>query len=298
MNIIRYMLLTDRRLLLAAAVVLAVAAGVFTVMPSGGDEAQKAEAEKPYHGKAGGNTNAAGHSAAQYYDAPERAVTLQYFDPNTADSTLLLSLGLEPWQVRSIYRYRAKGGIYRTKADFARLYGLTAAHFRRLEPYIRISADYRPAAESLPPAAHNTAYRDTIRHPLKLNPGQTVALNTADTLQLQRVPGIGRAFAAAIVRRREQLGGFSSTEQLGEIEGLPHSALPYFTLGTAPLRTISLNDATLSELRRHPYISFYQAKTIIEHRRRHGRIKSIDDLHLYADFPEAAINRLRPYVTP
>ena len=42
------------------------------------------------------------------------------FDPNTADSTQLLRLGLQPWQVRNIYKYRAAGGIYRTKEDRSR----------------------------------------------------------------------------------------------------------------------------------------------------------------------------------
>lgn len=35
-----------------------------------------------------------------------------FFDPNTADSTALLRLGLSPWQVRNIYKYRARGGRY------------------------------------------------------------------------------------------------------------------------------------------------------------------------------------------
>ena len=64
------------------------------------------------------------------------------FDPNTADSTQLLRLGLKPWQVRSIYRYRAKGGVFSEPADFARVYGLTLKQYRELEPYIRIGRDY------------------------------------------------------------------------------------------------------------------------------------------------------------
>ena len=82
------------------------------------------------------------------YAATESQHTVEEFpfDPNTADSSQLLRLGLQPWQVRNIYRYRAKGGIYRKKEDFARLYGLTVKDYRRLEPYIRISSDYLPAA--------------------------------------------------------------------------------------------------------------------------------------------------------
>jgi hypothetical protein len=75
-------------------------------------------------------------------DVPTRHTEEFPFDPNTADSTQLLRLGLQPWQVRSIYRYRARGGVFRSKRDFAQLYGLTKKDYLRLEPYIRISDDY------------------------------------------------------------------------------------------------------------------------------------------------------------
>ena len=71
------------------------------------------------------------------------------FDPNTADSTQLLRLGLQRWQVRNIYSYRRNGGIYRRPEDFARLYGLTVGQYERLAPYIRIGRKYRPASEVL-----------------------------------------------------------------------------------------------------------------------------------------------------
>ena len=78
----------------------------------------------------------------QYYAQKQDATgELFYFDPNTADSTQLLRLGLRPWQVRNIYKYRAKGGRYRQKEDFAMLYGLTLEQYRRLEPYIRIKPE-------------------------------------------------------------------------------------------------------------------------------------------------------------
>ena len=77
-------------------------------------------------------------SSNSYYAVESRPVERFPFDPNTADSTQLLRLGLQPWQVRNIYKYRAKGGIYRQKEDFAKLYGLTVKQYRELEPYIQI----------------------------------------------------------------------------------------------------------------------------------------------------------------
>ena len=70
----------------------------------------------------------------RYAQAGELKTERFAFDPNTADSTQLLRLGLKPWQVRAIYKYRAHGGIFRRPADFARLYGLTRGQYRSLAP--------------------------------------------------------------------------------------------------------------------------------------------------------------------
>lgn len=217
------------------------------------------------------------------------------FDPNTADSTQLLRLGLQPWQVRNIYKYRAKGGVYRQPSDFADLYGLTRKQYRELEPLIRISDEYLPAASLV--SERTAAVRDTLRYTAKIGPTEHVDLNRADTTLLKRVPGIGSYFARSIVRYRDRLGGFYSVEQLREIEDFPVAALSFFTLGNAQLRKLDLNRLTLNQLKQHPYINFYMARDIIDYRRLKGPLHSLNDLHLLRDFPPDVIRRLEPYVT-
>lgn len=231
------------------------------------------------------------------YATGERRVRLTEFDPNTADSTLLLQIGLQPWQVRCIYRYRAHGGVYRRPSDFARLYGLTAGQYRALEPYIRIAPDYRPAAEvyARSEAAEPSA-RDTLRYPVKLKPTERVALNTADTALLKRVPGIGSYYARRIVNYRRQLGGYVSVSQLAEIEGMPAEAMAYFTVDASHIQRLRINELTLAQLRRHPYIDYLQARDICDYRRLKGPISSLAQLRLLHVFPEAALDRLRPYI--
>lgn len=221
---------------------------------------------------------------------------LSAFDPNTADSTQLLRLGLQPWQVRSIYRYRAKGGTYRQPSDFARLYGLTVKQYKELLPYIRISDEYKSAAEVYGRTDGDKVVRDSLRYPVKLQPGQYVVLDDADTTSLRKVPGIGRYYASRIVRYRNDLGGYVSVAQLSEIEGIPESALPYFKVTGGAVRKLNLNRLTLNELKHHPYINFYQARRIIDYRRLKGPLHSIDDLRLLKDFSQRDIERLRPYV--
>ena len=218
------------------------------------------------------------------------------FDPNTADSTQLLRLGLQPWQVRNIYKYRSRGGIYRRKEDFARLYGLTAKQYRELEPYIRISSDYQPAANLVAPVEKHTTIVDSAQQPVKLNKGEYIVLNTADTTQLKRVPGIGSFYAGEIIRHGKWLGGYVSVDQLDEIDGFPSESKKYFIIKDAHPVKVNINKMTLQQLRRHPYINYFQAKTITDYRRLHGPISSLDELRLSDDFTPEAIERLRPYV--
>lgn len=291
-----YLNRSDRKVMTAllAAVIIAVA----LIIRSGANDAEALTGGGDTPGekvKAVYNKGEGGWQTI-IYDEGRRVVELFPFDPNTADSTRLLRLGLSKWQVRSIYRYRAAGGIYRSKEDFARLRSLTRGQYRQLEPYIHISEDYAPAAEAVAAAPKDEHYRDTTRYPLKLREGQQIALNTTDTALLKRVPGIGSGFANAIVRYRERLGGFYSTDQLREIDGFPETAIRFFTADNERTSRLNINTLPLGKLRRHPYIGFYRAKTIIDHRRIHGRIGSLSELGIYADFPAEVIERLRHYV--
>lgn len=231
-----------------------------------------------------------------------------YFDPNTADSTQLLRLGLQPWQVRNIYRYRAKGGVYRKKEDFARLYGLTVKDYRRLEPYIRISEDYLPASTLVGEKGdindrnyrdysnYSTYKKDSLRYPVKIREGEHVVLNTADTSMLRKVPGIGAYYAKEIVRYGKWLGGYVHVSQLDEIDNFPKEAKKYFVITDPHPQKLSINKLTLQQLRRHPYINYYQAKAIVDYRRLHGDIKSLRDLRFSSDFTDEDIRRLEPYI--
>lgn len=286
---------SDRRALIFLLAVVVLSAVVVGIMDKGGMSSQLARTDSLTADSS--IRKAAVRRGVQYiYNVETVRRKLSAFDPNTADSTLLLSLGLQPWQVRSIYRYRAKGGIYRQPSDFARLYGLTVKQYKELLPYIHISDEYKPAAEVYGRTDAVRSGRDTLRYPVKLQPGQYVTLDDADTASLRKVPGIGRYYASRIVRYRNDLGGYVSVAQLSEIEGIPEAALSYFRVTGGAVRKLNLNRLTLNELKHHPYINFYQARRIIDYRRLKGPLHSIDDLRLLKDFSQRDIERLRPYV--
>ena len=81
-----------------------------------------------------------------------------------------------------------------------------------------------------------------------------------------------------------------------EIDGMPEEALTYFTVDVANVKKMNLNRLTLNQLRRHPYINFYQARAICDYRRLRGPLKSLDDLRLMKEFTDDDLRRLKPYV--
>ena len=253
--------------------------------------------------KAANRNNAYGSLPEGYHYAQPSSRQLFPFDPNTADSTQLLRLGLAPWQVASIYKYRAKGGVYRTEKDFAKVYKMTEAQFLELRPYIRISPSYtRPATQLFAEEPHasgmwegKSVTRDTVKYPKKISTGDYVTLNVADTSQLKRVPGIGSYYAAKIVRYGNWLGGYVSVDQLDEIE-IPGDVKPYLRVDTTRIRKINVNTSTLEQLKRHPYINYYQARAIVDYRKRYGAIRHIDDLRMNPDMSLEVRERIAPYL--
>ena len=239
------------------------------------------------------------HSASRahiYYNVEEKKAERFAFDPNTADSTQLLRLGLRPFIVRNIYKYRAKGGRFRKPEDFARMYGLGKEEYKSLEPYIKISSDYQPASSLISETEKSSTPKDSLRYPVKLSVGEHIALNTADTTMLKRVPGIGSGYARAIVNYRNRLGGYVDVNQLLDIKGIPPEALQYIVLGNSDVKKLDVNHLSLNQLKQHPYLNFYQARALVESRRLHGPLRSAADLRLISDFTEDDIKRLIPYL--
>ena len=137
----------------------------------------------------------------------------------------------------------------------------------------------------------------SVRYTAKSRPPEPLDLNMADSTELVRLPGIGASTAMKIIRYRERLGGYTEITQLAEIDGLPDSLMKWFIItDTIPVSRIAVNKATLAELRRHPYIDFYQARAIVEFRNERGIIKSPEQLSFLEEFTAQDLIRLEPYL--
>ena len=83
-----------------------------------------------------------------------------------------------------------------------------------------------------PPAA---VQETESARPEKLLEGETIDINTASVLELQRLPGIGEARAQAIADWREEEGPFTAPEDLMLVPGIGEGILAqcrdYITVG-------------------------------------------------------------------
>ena len=137
----------------------------------------------------------------------------------------------------------------------------------------------------------------SVRYTAKSRPLEPLDLNSADSTELVKLPGIGPANAMKVIRYRERLGGYSDIRQLTEIEGLPDSLMKWFIItDTVQVSKIQVNKATLTELRRHPYLDFYQARAIVEYRNERGIIKGPEQLSFMEEFTAQDLIRLEPYL--
>ena len=240
------------------------------------------------------HTETAGQQKSRRRETPELQPFA--FDPNTADSATLRRLGLPDWMARNIVRYREKGGRFRRAEDFQKIYGLTESQYRTLLPYISIAPQKDTLHEVkrlyIPPAAADSSRRRTVKYA----EGTVIDLNRADTTELKKIPGIGSGIARMIAGYRKRLGGFYRIEQLAEIHLDYEQLRSWFSIQPDDIRRINLNTASVERLRHHPYFNFYQAKVIVEHRQRNGRLKSLKPLVLYEEFTPEDLERISHYV--
>lgn len=251
----------------------------------------------------------ASRSEAQRDPAP---LKLFSFDPNTLGREQWVELGLTAKQIDGIQRYLSKGGVFRTKKDLARMYSIRPEQFAVLEPFILLP-------DSFARKTHEDRQRDPHQHP-KLRseerslvirervpytpaPLRSVEVNTADTLALIALPGIGPAFARGIVRYRDLLGGFVSLEQLAEVHILKDKPdavsqlMRILVVDTLAVRRITINTCTMEELAAHPYARWKVAKPLIAYRTQHGPFKQVADIKGCAAISEEVFRKLAPYLS-
>ena len=150
-----------------------------------------------------------------------------------------------------------------------------------------------------------------------LGPRERIDPNRADEAELDRLPGVGPATAAAIVVARDSGLVFRRGEDLSLVKGVgpalvariephldlarpPASKTAVRTRGptarTSAARRVNVNTADAASLRTLPGIGPALADRIVETRRQ-GAFRSVDDLERVPGIGPATVERLRGQAT-
>jgi len=223
------------------------------------------------------------------------------FDPNGLAIADWKRLGLSDGQIRVIKNYEAKGGAFRKKEDLKNIYSLSDKDYVRLEPYIQIRPRESARSASTMPEDTQLAGADGKSAALNATPRLSIELNTTDSVELQRLPGIGSVFASRIVRLRDRLGGFHHISQLMDVYGVDTARFEglkeYIYVDSSRLKKISINSADYERLRSHPFISPKLANAMVQYRKQHGPYQSLSDLLQIAIIDESIFRKIVPYLS-
>lgn len=225
-----------------------------------------------------------------------------YFNPNTLDIAGFSALGLDTLIARRIIKYRSKGGVFRIKSDFARIYGLSRTTYEGLMPYITLPDQLKNKAEIKPamkPARENSGFKKAATQ--EADPLPHFDLNKADTSILQTVRGIGSILSKRIVAFRSALGGFVNSTQVYAVYNLDSATAQsllsqsFIEKGFVPAR-LNINSVTVDVLAGHPYISRQQARLIVSYRNQHGSFDGPAALSEVYAIDDLFIKKIAPYL--
>jgi len=225
---------------------------------------------------------------------------LKPFDPNTISLDELISMGFSARVSNTINNYRNSGGIFSSKEDLKKIYGITESIYYEIEPYIIIQESF--VEEQNDPKKSNKQKHFNIHKENKTTNSQVTLLiniNEADSIDLTKLKGIGQVFSNRIIRYREMLGGFHCPEQLLEVFGmdtLRYNAIRDNIIADNQIRKININTAEFDELNRHPYITKSVANSIVMIRKQHGKYKSIDDIKKSDLIDDNTFLKIQPYL--
>lgn len=205
--------------------------------------------------------------------------SLFVFDPNTASYDDFIHLGLTEKQSNTIKNYLTKGGSFKSKEDFKKVYGIDEQIYEKLEPYIFI-----------PPS------KETDKEQI----AEKIELNQATPAQLSEIKGIGEYTANAIVNYRDKIGGFINLEQLLEINSINKQHFEYFrnnlSVDASKIKKLSLNFSEVEDFLTHPYLNYRQAKEIVKFRSENGPYTNTKQLLENKILLEQSYKKIVPYL--
>jgi len=210
---------------------------------------------------------------------------LSKFDPNNYREEDWIRLGLSTKQAKVVLNF-SKRGLY-SNEDLKRIFVISEELFN----LIKDSTFYSIKKGS-------TILID--KSISKSNP-MLIEINSATEEELLNIKGIGPFFAKQILKKRNELGGFNQVSQLKEVWKMEQENFeiiePFIKIDNSKIIKIELNSVNLDNLKKHPYVRWNIANSIIKIREKKGGFKNLEEIKESVLINEEMFEKLKPYLS-
>lgn len=220
-----------------------------------------------------------GNEKSNRYRVPKRA-----FDPNQYTLNDWMELGLTEKQAQSILNFN-KFGFYSHRDIQKHFLFKDSTFFELLKDSLVYPSKGKVETEVEVKRVPNEAILD---------------VNSATLEELIELPGIGEYTAKQILFLREKLGGFISIEQLREVKGLREENYERMKsrikVDLAEIKGININECSVYDLSKHPYITNNVANSIVKIRAKYGKYTSVSQIKESELIDDELYRKLIPYL--
>jgi len=216
--------------------------------------------------------------------------SLFVFNLNTLNDKGWVMLGLTEKQISIFRNYQSSGIIFYSSKDLSKCYAIWDDFINRVADFI-IFPQRTEKKEKVKIEKSDEKSSEQL---------QIIDLNSADSILLISINGVGPFYSKQILEYRRKLGDFISYTQFSEIWGLEKLDIKNFKnqtkIDTTFIKKININSATFDQLYSHPYINYNQSKAIINYRLQHGYFIDIKDIQNIVLFDSDLFRKIAPYL--
>ena len=228
------------------------------------------------------------------------------FNPNTITDQEWISLGLSAKQTKVIRKYLGKGGSFKKPTDVLNFKFVKEELWNELIPYIVIDTPNFPKTNSYTYTKDTTAAavaqkaQEKAEKLIEFRKNLNFEFNTCSRFNLKQLNLLDSITIDNIMRYKKGLGGFVNLAQLYEPEGIDTTNFAklksHLTLDVMSVKTININNCSVSQLNKHPYLSYNVATALVNYRNAHGKYTQITDLKKCMAMNENLLKKITPYL--
>lgn len=227
----------------------------------------------------------------------------QSFDPNKISTSEMEKMGFPSFVIQNMNKYREKGGVFKSSRDLKKIYGMEEVDFDQLEKWIKIPEQRETPSSPMKKREQEIFQPKEVPESIKSEKiiDFSFGINTADSVQLLKISGIGPFYASAIVEYRNKLGGYVSLNQLMELYKMDTTRFlqiqPFLYLDTIEIQKLNINTADFKTILKHPYIDYETTKYIVNKRNKLKKFAALYELKDEKYMPDSLYKKMVIYLS-